>query len=267
MDLGLKGRVALVTGASRGLGYSVARELAAEGCDLHIAARDAARLDEVAAELRAAHGVAVTVHVVDLAERGAAERLAAAVGDIGVLVNNAGAIPRGNVLEIDGDAWRASWEVKVFGYIDLTRAILPGMMARGKGVIVNVVGVAGERADPNYVATCAGNAALIMFTNCVASQAAARNVRVVSVNPGPVMSDRFMSGVKRRAKQRFGDPDRWQEILDDYPMHRAGEPGEVSAAVAFLASDRASFIAGAGLRIDGAVGVADPYPLDTKKAR
>src|SRR3989454_5704635 len=245
MDLNLRGRTALITGASRGIGLAIAKTLAAEGVSLRLAARDAERLNKVCQELGAkplAFDLSKTENIDALVEAG---------GDVDILVNNAGGIPRGTLEEIDGPTWRKAWDLKVFGYIDLTRAYLARMTKRGKGVIVCVLGAAGERPDPNYVAGCMGNAALNMLVQCLGGESVRHGVRVVGVNPGPIMTDRFMQGMLWRAEKRFGDQNRWPEILSaDLPMKRAGTVEEVASAVAFLASDHASYISGEALRID-----------------
>jgi len=245
MDLNLRGRSALVTGASRGIGLAIAKTLAAEGVSLRLVARDADRLSKVSSELGA------KPFSFDLSKPENIGALVEACGDVDILVNNAGAIPRGTLEEIDGTTWRNAWDLKVFGYIDLTRAYLARMTKRGKGVIVCVIGAAGERADPNYVAGCMGNAALNMLVQCLGGESVRHGVRVVAVNPGPIMTDRFMHGMLWRAEKRFGDKARWPEILSaDLPIKRAGTVEEVASAVAFLASDHASYISGEALRID-----------------
>lgn len=252
MDLKLKGRSVLVTGASRGIGRAIAETFAAEGCALHLAARDPERLRRAADEIGNSYGVAVATYPCDLSRTADVEKLGQACGEVDILVNNAGGIPRGNLQEIDGATWRRAWDLKVFGFIDLTRLVLPRMIARGKGVIVNVIGSAAERPDPNYVAGCVGNAALNMFVECLGGESIRHGVRVVAVNPGPIMTDRFLEGLHRRAQRRYGDPERWPEMLkEELPSGRAGTPEEVAHAVAFLASDLASYASGAALRIDG----------------
>ena len=251
MDLKLKGRSVLVTGSSMGIGLAVAKVMAAEGCSLHLAARNAERLNAAAADIAKTYGVSVTPHPADLSRTEEVLKLAEACGDVDILVNNAGGIPRGTLQEVDGATWRRAWDLKVFGYIDLTRAIIAKMYARKKGAIVNVIGAAAERLDPNYIAGCTGNAALNAFTQCLGSESMVHGVRVVAVNPGPIMTDRFMNGLYWRAEKRFGDRNRWQEILTrDIPVGRAGTPEEVAHAVAFLASDLSSYTSGEGFRID-----------------
>lgn len=251
MDLKLKGRSVLVTGSSMGIGLAVAKVMAAEGCSLHLAARNAERLNVAAADIAKTYGVSVIPHPADLSRTEEVLKLAEACGDVDILVNNAGGIPRGTLQEVDGATWRRAWDLKVFGYIDLTRAIIAKMYARKKGAIVNVIGAAAERLDPNYIAGCTGNAALNAFTQCLGSESMVHGVRVVAVNPGPIMTDRFMNGLYWRAEKRFGDRNRWQEILTrDIPVGRAGTPEEVAHAVAFLASDLSSYTSGEGFRID-----------------
>src|SRR5205823_1245718 len=155
------------------IGLAIARALAAEGCNLHLAARNAALLGEVAATLRQAHGVTVAIHPGDLAASEEVRALADSCKDVDILVNNAGDIPVGTLQEVTDSAWRAGWDVKIFGYIGLARALLPRMVARKSGVIVNVIGVAGEIPNPNYIAGCMGNAALMSFTDCLGAESVA----------------------------------------------------------------------------------------------
>lgn len=256
MDLKLKGRAALVTGASRGIGRAVARTMAEEGCNLHLAARSAELLEEVASQLRAAHGVDITCHPCDLSRTADVERLGHACRDVDILINNAGDIPTGTLTGLDSSAWRKGWDLKVYGYIDLTRVILPRMYERRSGSVVNVIGVAGEVPNPNYIAGCVGNAALNMFTFVLGGESVRYGVRVNAVNPGPTMSDRHKSHLMERAKRRLGDDNLWPEMMKDYPSGRSGSVEEVSGMVAFLASDLASNISGASVRIDGGIWAA-----------
>jgi NAD(P)-dependent dehydrogenase (short-subunit alcohol dehydrogenase family) len=253
MELHLHGRTALITGASRGIGAAVAAELAREGCDLHLAARAQDKLDEVAALARA-HGARVTTHAVDLARHEDIARLAEACGAPDILVNNAGAIPSGSLQDVDPPRWRASWDLKVFGYVDLTRILLPRMYARGSGVVICVIGAAGLHPNPNYVAGCMANAALNMFVRCMGVESFDKGVRVVAVNPGATMSDRLNYLMRESARRKLGDPERYPELMQHYPGKRVATVEEVAAAVAFLASDRAAYVSAAGLTIDAGHG-------------
>ena len=163
MELKLAGRTALITGASKGIGLGIARRFAAEGCNLVLTARSQAALDAAAASLRTAGAASVRTLALDLAEAASQDALVAAAPDIDILVNNAGAIPGGGVLDVDDATWRRSWELKVFGYINLTRAYFRLMSARRRGVIINIVGLGGERLDAGYIAGSTGNAALMSF--------------------------------------------------------------------------------------------------------
>lgn len=251
MDLNLKGRSALITGASRGIGLAIAETLGAEGCHLHLAARSEERLRAAAERIGQAHGVRVSLHPGDLSDTATVVALGRACRDVDILVNNAGDIPTGSITDVDAAEWRRSWDLKVFGYIDLTREILPQMERRGSGVVINIAGVAGEIPNPNYIAACMGNASLIMFTECLGGESVRHGVRVVAVNPGPTMSDRHLAHAKERAQKQLGDPERWPELEAKYPSGRSGRVKEVADAVAFLASDLASHISGTSLRIDG----------------
>ena len=254
MDLNLHGKTALVTGASKGIGLAVAKALAAEGCNLHLAARGKETLEAAREAIRTRHQVAVALHPLDLSRSESVGQLAESCRDVDILVNNAGAIPGGTIDMIDEARWREAWDLKVFGYINLTREFLALMGKRGRGVIVNVVGLAGEKMDAGYVAGSAGNAALIAFTKAVGSTSLDKGVRVLGCNPGPVETDRIITLMKTRAEREFGDAARWQEYLKKLPLGRAAKAEEVADLVAFLASDRASYISGTVINIDGGLG-------------
>ena len=253
MDLQLAGKSVLITGASRGIGREAASVFAEEGCALHLAARSAAELEAVAADLRGRFGVPVSVHPLDLSETEAMERLAEAAGDVDVLVNNAGDVPAGPVEALADADWRRGFDLKVFGYIALTREVYVRMKARGSGVIINDIGNSGENWDYDYVAGSTANAALMSFTKAVGGQSLDFGVRVVGVNPGPIATDRMTRLMKRRAIDRYGDETRWQDFLADYPGGRMGTPREVADLMAFLASPRAGYITGTIVTIDGGI--------------
>lgn len=257
MDLNLKGRTVLITGASRGIGEAVAKAMAGEGCNLILTATDAAKLSQLASDLKT-HRVQVDTLALDLTRHENIKALADAGGHCDILVNNAGAIPRGSLHEVTPEAWRHGWDLKVFGYIDLTRYILPRMTERKNGVIINVIGMAGERPEPKYIATCCGNAALMMFTQCIGGESMRDGVRVLGVNPGPIMSDRHRRGAERVAERELGSKERWPELYKRFPIGRPGRVEEVADAVAFLASDRAAYVSGEIIRIDAGLKVRDP---------
>jgi NAD(P)-dependent dehydrogenase (short-subunit alcohol dehydrogenase family) len=251
MDLRLTGRKALITGASKGIGRATACLLAAEGCDLVLVARTEAALAALRDEIRAQHNVAISLAPLDLSQGEAARGLARDFPDIEILVNNAGAIPGGTLDEIDEARWRQAWDLKVFGYINLTRAFLAAMRARRRGVIVNVIGSAGEKLDAAYIAGSTGNASLMAFTRAMGGAAPDAGVRVVGINPGPVATDRLVTLLRKRAQDRLGDAERWEELVKPMPFGRAAKPEEIAAMVAFLASDLSAYTSGTIVTIDG----------------
>ncbi|WP_137180796.1 short-chain dehydrogenase/reductase [Roseomonas sp. AR75] len=265
MDLGIAGRTALVTGASRGIGRAIAETLAREGCHLHLAARDADRLHAAAREIADRHGVRVQVHQADLAQRGAHEALVAVCADADILVNNAGAVPRGDILEVDEETWRSGWELKVFGYIAMTRAMYARMAERGAGVIVNVIGIGGEKLEYAYAAGSTGNAALMAMTRAVGSGSIEHGVRILGVNPGWVETDRSRASLGRRAQQELGDVGRWRELVKDWPRGALIQPQEIADVVAFCASARASALSGVIVTVDAGFS-ARGYPLPKRTA-
>ncbi len=161
MELDLQGRRVLVTGGSKGIGKAIAVTFAEEGCDLHLVARNESDLEATWDAIADRHQIPVVAHVADLGEPDERERIAEVVGDIDILVNNAGAIPGGGIDDIVGEDWRSAWELKVFGYIHLARIYYARMRAQSRGVIVNVVGIAGQIPMLGYIAGSAANAALI----------------------------------------------------------------------------------------------------------
>ena len=249
MDLGLAGRSVLITGGSKGIGLACAMRFAAEGCNLHLVSRDQGRLDAARAAVRAQHPVEVSLHAADLRDGAAVKRVAAAAGAVDVLVNNAGDIPGGSVLDIDEAKWRHAWDLKLFGYVNMTREVLSAMKGRhdrGKsgGVIVNVIGMAGEKPSYEYICGAVANAGLAAFTKGLGGKTPEFGVRVVAVHPPATRTDRIMSLVRNVAKQKYGDESRADDILKDGSFGRVIEPEQVADTVAFLASDRASHLSG-----------------------
>lgn len=253
MDLGLRGQHALVTGASRGLGRAIAEALAAEGCNLVLAARNGHELATLAAALRDRHGVDTATLECDLSQAADQDRLAGFAGDVDILVNNAGANPAGEIDEVDDDTWRNAWDLKVFGYIALTRHFYGRMKARRSGVIVNVIGHSGERMNARYILGSTGNSALMSLTRALGGRSPDFGVRVVGANPGLAATDRAEIMLRGWSLQHFGTEDRWKDILADMdlPFGRMAEPREVADTVAFLASPRASYVSGTIITIDG----------------
>jgi NAD(P)-dependent dehydrogenase (short-subunit alcohol dehydrogenase family) len=253
MDLHLRGKRVLITGASKGIGAAAAEAFAEEGCHVELAARSKDVLEALADRLRSKHQIDAKVHAVDLRVSADVERLAAKAGAIDILVNNAGDIPGGSIDVVDEAAWRRAWDLKVFGYINLTRLVYAAMKARGGGVIINDIGAAGERFDFNYIAGSAGNAALMAFTRALGGKSLDDKIRVVGINPGPVETDRIVSLMKRQAKARLGDESRYPEMMARFPMGRAAKPREIADLMLFLASERSGYTSGVIFTVDGGI--------------
>jgi NAD(P)-dependent dehydrogenase (short-subunit alcohol dehydrogenase family) len=253
MELNLRGRTALITGASKGIGLSSAECLVEEGVNVILVSRTQSDLDAARDKLAMRQNVHVQTHAYDLSDSSNVDRLVAEHPDIDILVNNAGAIPGGNLQEITEERWRAAWDLKVFGYINMCRRFYTEMKTRGRGVIINVLGMAGEKMDATYVAGSTGNAALMAFTRAIGGSAPADGLRVVGINPGAIATERLVTMMKKRAQDRFGDANRWEELMAPLPFGRAGKPEEIGWMVAFLASDKSAYTTGTIVTVDGGV--------------
>lgn len=250
MDLRLHGRRALITGASRGIGRATAEAFAEEGCDLVLTARDAVLLDTEAARLTAAYHVDVRTFPADLRDIDVSA-IAAAAADADIVVNNAGDVPNGTLDAVNDQAWRAAWELKVFGYISLARQMYQRFKEAGGGVIINNMGVSGVRPDANFIAGSSANAALMAFTAALGGASMRDNIRVVGVNPGPVETERIITLMRSYAESLYGDADRYKELMQQFPRGRAARPREIADMIVFLASDRCAYVSGTVVTVDG----------------
>ncbi|HTE86615.1 MAG TPA: short-chain dehydrogenase/reductase [Dehalococcoidia bacterium] len=256
MDLELRGRRAVVTGASKGIGLAIAQTLAAEGVALAICSRTDADIQGAATELGRRYEVPVAALAVDLSDAAGVERFATfamqELGGVDILVNNAGAIPRGTIDSLDDETWQEAYALKFWGFIRMARALLPQMRSRRDGVILNIIGNAGKEPHRDYIAGGPANAGLMNFTKTLALDCAADGIRVVAVNPGAIRTPRMNSRYERMAREQgvtFQDIER--ESAKGIPLGRVGEAEEVAYVAAFLVSPRASYITGSVIPVEG----------------
>lgn len=256
MDLELHGKVAIVTGGSKGIGRATALALSREGAAVVICARGAAALEQTAAEVRKLKGARVLPVGADLTRAEAIKNVVARClsqfGRIDILVNNAGSARTGEFLKLDDEAWLEDWGLKFFGYVRMARAVLPEMARHRSGVIVNIIGAAALNPRGNYMIGGAANAALNHFTKALADEGARHGVRVAGINPGPILTERLLGMFGRSAETEDKDAAAREAALSKLtPMGRVGKPEEVADLVTFLVSARAGFIHGANVTIDG----------------
>ena len=258
MDLALKGKVVLVTGATRGIGADVALGFAEEGAHVAICARTKADLDARAAEIGAATGARVVGIPVDLSRRGEPERLVdevvRAFGRLDVLVNSAGVAPGGTVEELSDDDWERGIDLKLLGLVRCTRAAIPVMRGQGGGRIVNVVGNDGVKCAHWEIVPAICCAAELIFTATLAEQYGPEGIYVNAVNPGPVETGLMRGLFEQVARRRGVSVDHVVDAhVSSIPLGlgRIATPREVTNVVLFLASDRASFVNGVSVNVDG----------------
>ena len=259
LETGLDGRKAVVTGATEGIGRAITRALAAEGASLAISARNSERLAELASDLNAAHGVDVACHPLDLSMTQNQVILAEACKDTDILINCAGAIPKGRINEIDDRHWRDVWDLKVFGAINLCRHHYATMKARGHGVILNIIGNGGEKPVSDYICGSTANAALMAFTRGLGGDSPRDGIRVVGLNPGPVATDKLVGMMKKAARDKWDDETRFQEFLEPFAFGRAATPREIADMAVFLVSDLSTYTSGTIITVDG--GMVHKGPL------
>jgi 3-oxoacyl-[acyl-carrier protein] reductase len=256
MDTGLGGKMAMVSGASKGIGRAVAEKLAAEGVRLSLCARGADQLRAVARDLEDKHGAACLAYTADLSRaediQGWVRATVEQFGGIDILINNAGTAQGGAFLDLPDQAWLDSWQLKLFGYIRVAREVFPHLVRRGGGRVVNVIGIAGVQPLENYMIGGAANAALLNFTKSLADEGAPHGILVTGVNPGGIRTDRWDAMLaKWGAAKGITAREAEREILRGVPLKRPGTADEVANLVVFLASELSTYITGTTIAIDG----------------
>ncbi len=241
-------KIALITGGSKGIGLAIAKGFATQGYSLKLVARDAASLEEAKNMLAREFNVLVTTYALNLSLAQDIEKLIPEFSDVDVLVNSAGAISRGGILEIDPQNFRDAWDGKVMSTIMLSRAACARMYLKKSGVIINIIGTAGERLNAKSIGTTAANAALIAFTKALGSESVDHCVRVLGINPGLTRTSRTQNLLNPKTAI---DHNAYEAMLKNLPYGRMGEASEIADLALFLASEKAQYISGEVISIDG----------------
>ncbi len=257
MDLGLGDKVAVITGASVGIGLAVAKGLAAEGAHVVMAARDAGRLESARAELAGAHKTRIVGVVCDVATVEGVARLVAetdrAFGGADILINNAGTGSNETIMEASDEKWQYYWDLHVMAAVRLARGLVPGMTKRGGGVILNNASICAAQPlwyEPIYNVT---KAALVMMSKTLANEVIKHNIRVNAINPGFVLTPDWIKTAKQLTADKGGD---WLGYIDNLakenaPIGRFASPEEIADFFVFICSKRASYSVGSTYFIDG----------------
>ena len=253
MDLQLLNKVAIVTGASRGIGKAISGTLSAEGMKVVLVARSGAELESIAKSLPNASFVqAIDLRATESADRVVAETLWK-FGKLDLLVNNAGATQRGDFLTLTDQEWQDGFDLKFYASMRLSRVAWPHLQAR-TGAIINIIGVGGRTGSAEFTIGGAVNAALMNLTKALADRGIRDGVRVNAINPGSIATERLQTRIAKYAQEKNIDLDEAAARLPrEMKIARFGEPEEIARAVAFLASPQAAYIQGAILDVDGGV--------------
>ena len=256
MDLGIKGKIALVAAASSGLGRAVAEELAAEGTSLVLCARDGNKLRQTAESIKQSSNTDVLPITADVTSKADLERLVSSAiqrfGRIDILVTNAGGPPAGNFDQISSDQWEHAARLTLFSAIELARLVLPGMKTRRWGRILNITSIAVKQPVDNLILSNSLRAAVTGFARTLANEVAGDGITVNNILPGYTRTERVEELAQMIAQKQGIDAAsvkaKWELEI---PMRRLGEPLEFAALAAFLVSERAAYITGTSIQVDG----------------
>ena len=258
MDLQLKDRIVVVTGASKGIGWACAEAFALEGAKVVLVSRSRANLDAALARWPRSAPAPLAI-AADLTRAEEAERMAAkaeeSAGPIAILVNSAGAARRYAPADLDAAAWHDAMDAKFFSYIHPIDAVLKRMLRRGRGTIVNIIGMGGKVATPVHLPGGAANAALMLATVGLAAAFGPKGIRINAINPGATLTSRVQEGLKAESKMTgLTEAELLERNQARIPLGRLGTPEEVAQVALFLASDRASYVTGGIVPMDGGSG-------------
>ncbi len=252
MQLGLADKVAIVTGGSKGIGRATALGFIEEGAVVLVCARGQEALQETVRLAGKKNEGRIVGMQADLTKgediRAVVARCIETFGRVDILVNNAGSARPGGFLQLPDEAWLEDWTLKFFGYVRMARAVFPHMQRQRGGVIINIIGTGALKPMGSYMIGGAANAALNHFTKALADEGAKHGVRVVGVNPGPILTERLQRFLSTFSPGSSSAEDALARMT---PLGRVGKPEEVADLVLFLASARATFIHGANITIDG----------------
>jgi NAD(P)-dependent dehydrogenase (short-subunit alcohol dehydrogenase family) len=254
MELGLAGKVALITGSSRGIGRGIAVTLAAAGCDVVLHGRDQAALAEVAAEV-GKFGRKATVEANDLSKEGSPAALVAAVkragGRLDILVNNAGATKRGDFRDLTDADWKDGFELKFFAHVRLAREAWPLLKASG-GSLITIAGIGGKEPEAEFGIGSSVNAACVAWTKALADVGKKEGVQVNAINPGRVETERLWRRIRERVKTSGLDEAKVRsEFQDEFGITRFGRTDDIASLIAFIASPHGRWLHGATIDMDG----------------
>ena len=253
MDLGLKGKVAVITGSTEGIGKATALKFAEEGAKVAICSRDAAKVKAAVDEIQKAGGEVFGM-VADISKADDIEKFingaVAKFGRLDIPVNNAGSSQRGKFLETEDAKWASDFELKVFGAIRCTRLAVPHMIKLGGGRVINITNVAAKQPGAESGPTSISRAAGLALTKMLSKEFAAQNVLVNTVTIGKIKS-----GQHERTRKKLGlEPEVYfKKVASDIPMGRMGETAEAADAIVFLASSMASYVTGTSINLDGGI--------------
>jgi 3-oxoacyl-[acyl-carrier protein] reductase len=256
MDLGLKGKIAIVTASSRGIGRATAEILAAEGARITICARTAAAVASAAEQIRGRTGAEVLALEADVSRAEDIERIVARTvdtyGTVNILVNNAGGPPAGTFDEVADEAWQAAFELTLLSVIRMTRAVLPHMRRAGGGVVINLQSTSVKVPLDNLILSNAIRTGVIGLAKSLSAELAKDGIRVNNVLPGAIMTDRQQEMLARQSARSGKSVEEIVRLREAaIPLGRFGDPADLGNMIAFLASDRAGYVTGVTVQVDG----------------